>query len=57
MSEPRWFYCRTCGLARKGTDVAPWCRHNDPERKMAATRMIVMPPYHPLACHEPGDAR
>lgn len=47
-SEPQRYYCRTCGIVRD-SDVAPWCRHNDPDRRMPATRMVPIPAFHPLA--------
>jgi hypothetical protein len=42
----QWF-CRACGIVRVAT-VAPWCRHNDPEFRIAASRMVSIPAGHPL---------
>jgi hypothetical protein len=25
----RRYWCRSCGIVREGTEVAPWCRHGD----------------------------
>lgn len=46
MSDAYW-YCRTCGMVRE-SETAPWCRHNDPERAIAAARMVPLPAWSPL---------
>jgi hypothetical protein len=49
------YYCKTCGIVRE-SDAVPWCRHNDPEFKMPATRMVTMPLWHPLAAGRSREA-
>jgi hypothetical protein len=51
-SKPSMFWCRSCGMVRE-SDVAPWCRHNDPALVIAARRMVPLPVYHPLAKEKP----
>lgn len=46
------YYCEHCGIVRDRLSVvtdraAPLCRHNALD--VAATRMIPIPSYHPLA--------